>query len=131
MKYLLDTHVADWAQTDEHRLSSKVQAIIREARRGDLAVSDVTLTELARHLAARRIATPLTPQDWLQNAMEGLVILPVTIEIALTAAQLDWPHRDPCDRHIVATAAVHKLPLLTIDEQIHALVGVKGLKVIW
>ena len=44
---------------------------------------------------------------------------------------LDWDHRDPCDRHIVATAAEHKLPLLTIDEEIHHLAGVRGLKVIW
>ena len=44
---------------------------------------------------------------------------------------LDWTNRDPCDRHIVATAAEHKLPLLTIDEEIHHLAGVRGLKVIW
>ena len=60
-----------------------------------------------------------------------MTVLPVTREIALHAAFLDWKHRDPCDRHIVATAAEHRLPLLTIDEKIRALVGVKGLKVIW
>jgi len=131
VKYLLDSHVVDWAQTDAHRLPAKVQAIIGNARRGDLAVSDVSLTELGRHLVARRISTDLAPEEWLHQALEGIVVLPVTVEIAIGAARLDWAHRDPCDRHIVATAAEHKLPLLTIDEKIHHLSGVRGLKVIW
>jgi PIN domain nuclease of toxin-antitoxin system len=131
VKYLLDSHVVDWAQTDVHRLPAKVQAIIENARRGDLAVSDVTLTELGRHLVARRIGTTLSPEDWLHQALEGIVVLPVSVEIAISAARLDWSHRDPCDRHIVATAVVHQLPLLSIDEKIHALSTVRGLKVIW
>ncbi len=131
MKYLLDTHAIDWAQTDEHRLSAKALAILRDAGPGDLAVSDVTLSELARHLAAGKIFTRLTPEQWLRGATAGVEVLPVTQEIALRAAFIDWANRDPCDRHIVATAAEHKLPLLTIDEKIHHLAGVRGLKVIW
>lgn len=131
MKYLLDTHAVDWVQNDEQRLSAKVLAIVRDAKPGDLAVSDVTLSELARHLASGKIATRLTPEEWLRAAAAGLQILPVTHEIAVRAVFLDWSHRDPCDRHIVATAAEHRLPLLTIDEKMHHLAGVRGLKVIW
>jgi PIN domain nuclease of toxin-antitoxin system len=136
MKFLLDTHAIDWAQTDERRLSAKVLAIVRDAQRGDLAISDVTLSELARHLASGKIPTRLTPEEWLQAATAGIEVLPVTHEIAIRAAFLDWtlaggPHRDPCDRHIVATAVEHELPLLTVDEKMHALTGVRGLRVIW
>lgn len=131
MKYLLDSHVVDWARNEDPRLSAKVRAIIAESNLGDLAISDVTLTELARHLANGVIRTTLPPIDWLLSATRGTVVLPVTAEIAVRAASLDWNHRDPCDRHIVATAAEHKLPLLTIDEKIHDLAGVRGLKVVW
>jgi PIN domain nuclease of toxin-antitoxin system len=131
VKFLLDTHVVDWAQLDEHRLSAKVLAIMHDAKPGDLAVSDVTLSELARHLASGKISTRLTPEEWLRAATAGIEVLPVTQEIALQAAFLKWDHRDPCDRHIVATAAEHRLPLLTIDEKMHALVGVRGFKAIW
>jgi len=31
----------------------------------------------------------------------------------------------------VATAVEHRLPLITIDERIHALTEVRGLEVIW
>ena len=131
MKYLLDSHVVDWSVLPDSRLSVRVRDIIAQAKPGDLAISDVTLTELARLLVEKKMVTPYTPEEWLTRATESLVVLPVTREIALRAAFLDWPHRDPCDRHIVATAVEHKLPLLTIDGKIHALVGIKGLKTIW
>ena len=136
MIFLLDTHAVDWIQTDEQRLSEKALDIVREARPGDLAVSDVTLSELARHLASGKISTRLTPEEWLRGATAGLEILPVTQEIAIRAAFLDWTvagnqHRDPGDRHIVATAVEHRLPLITIDGKMHALAGVRGFKVIW
>jgi PIN domain nuclease of toxin-antitoxin system len=108
-----------------------VLALLETAKPGDLAVSDVTLSELARHLALGKIATTLAPDLWLRAALTDIEVLPVTPDIALRAAFLDWTHRDPCDRHIVATAAEHKLPLLTIDGKIHSLSGVRGLKIIW
>jgi PIN domain nuclease of toxin-antitoxin system len=131
MKYLLDSHVLDWAQRDTGRLSPRVQAILADALPGDLAISDVTLSELARHLALGKIRSDAAPEQWLKAAAADVAVLPVTCEIAVRAALLDWSNRDPCDRHIVATAAEHRLPLLTVDEKIHALSGVRGLKAVW
>jgi PIN domain nuclease of toxin-antitoxin system len=131
VKYLLDSHVVDWVRHADPRLSVKVREVLDSSVPGELAISDVTLTELARHLIAGKIKANIPPQQWLETAIVGIVVLPVTPAIAIRAASLDWNHRDPCDRHIVATAAEHKLPLLTIDEKIHHLAGVRGLKVVW
>ncbi len=131
MKYLLDSHVVDWARNADTRLSPKVRELLNDSLPGDLAISDTTLSELARHLVSGKIKVSTPPDIWLESATANFIILPVTPAIALRAARLDWDNRDPCDRHIIATAAEHKLPLLTIDERIHDLVGVRGLKVIW
>lgn len=71
MKYLLDSHVLDWAQRDTTRLSRAALTAIENARPGDLAVSDVTLSELARHLAMGTIPTSLAPGLWLRAALAG------------------------------------------------------------
>lgn len=131
VKFLLDTHVLDWAQSNVARLSPKAHEILREAKPGDLAVSDVSLTELARLLNDGTIKTSQSPSAWLNAAIQGIEVLPATADIALRAANLDWKNRDPCDRQIIATAVEHRLPLLTVDEKIHDLVGVRGLKVVW
>lgn len=136
MKYLLDSHVVDWALNDDPRLSPKARELLAGATPGDLAICDVTLSELARHLAAGAIKTKLAAGEWLRLATNGLEVLPVTHDIAVQAATLDWmvagrPHRDPCDRHIVAAAAAYRLPLLTIDEKMHALAGLRGFKAVW
>jgi PIN domain nuclease of toxin-antitoxin system len=54
--------------------------------------------------------------------------LPLTIEVAATAATLPDPIRDPVDRLIVATALHQGVPLVTKD---HKIITADVVRTIW
>jgi len=117
---LLDSHVVVWIVADSRRLSRPAASAIRRARQdGGLAVSAITMWELAWLLTRRRIQAYGTIEVSVRLLLEGLTILPITPEIAALAAQFpdDYP-RDPADRIIGATARAEGLTLVTRDENI-------------
>jgi PIN domain nuclease of toxin-antitoxin system len=117
---LLDTHVLAWAAEDSKRLSRDAASEIRRARRGGgLAISAISLWELAWHISRGRIQASGTVQATVQMMVEGVTILPITLEIAVLAAQFseDYPS-DPSDRIIGATARAEGMTLVTRDERI-------------
>jgi PIN domain nuclease of toxin-antitoxin system len=54
---------------------------------------------------------------WIDSVI-GLPQLPLTVEVAVTAARLPNPVSDPIDRIIVATALLQGAPLVTKDHKI-------------
>ena len=117
---LLDTHVLVWSVADSKRLTRAAVAAIRGAQREDgLAISAITLWELASLLARGRIQAYGTVDVSVRLLIEGVVVKPITPEIAALSTQFpDDYSRDPADRLIGATARVEGLSLVTRDENI-------------
>ncbi len=117
---LLDTHVVAWAADDPRRLSRDAVSAIRRARRGGgLAVSAITLWELAQLVARGRVQVYGSVETSVRALIEDMTVIPITPEIAALATQFpeDYP-QDPVDRLVGATARAEGMTLITRDERI-------------
>ena len=117
---LLDTHVLIWARDDSKRLSRTAASAIRRARHnGGLAISAISLWEIASLLTSGKIQAYGTVEAAVQLLIEDVTVRPITPEIAALAAQFpDAYSRDPSDRLIGGTARAEGLTLITHDEKI-------------
>jgi PIN domain nuclease of toxin-antitoxin system len=118
---LVDTHVVVWLALDQSQLSKKARAAIDDARQnGDgLAVSDITLLELATLSSKGRIRLDISLESFLHEVEARFVILPITGRACVRAIGLPATYpKDPADRIIGATALVEGIPLLTADRGI-------------
>jgi PIN domain nuclease of toxin-antitoxin system len=117
---LLDTHALFWAVDDSKVLSRAAASAIRRARNNDgVAVSAISVWELALLFSGGRIQGHGTIEASLGLPLEGVTVRPITPEIATLATQFptDYP-RDPADRLIGATARAEGLTLVTRNERI-------------
>jgi PIN domain nuclease of toxin-antitoxin system len=128
---LLDTHAVVWLALDETRISKKAGAAIAAARRaGDgLAISGVTLLELAMLSNKGRIQLDVSLESFMGEVESRFIVLPITGRICVRALAFsrEYP-KDPADRIIGATALVEGLRLITADRAIRSS---RALPTIW
>jgi PIN domain nuclease of toxin-antitoxin system len=128
---LVDTHVVVWLAFDQDQISRKARSAIDNARRnGDgLAISDITLLELATLASKGRIQLDISLESFLQEVEARFVVLPISGRACVRAIGLPAAYpKDPADRIIGATALVEGLSLLTADREIRRS---KALQTIW
>jgi PIN domain nuclease of toxin-antitoxin system len=128
---LLDTHVVLWLAFDQTRISKKARAAIEAARENSegLAISDITLLEIATLERKRRITLRSTLETFLTEVEARFIVLPITARVCVRAIGLgpSYPD-DPADRVIGATGLVEGIPLVTADTAIRRS---KELPTIW
>jgi PIN domain nuclease of toxin-antitoxin system len=117
---LLDTHVVVWLAFEPDKLSKRAKEAIRAARLQDgLAVSGITLFELAWLAQNGRVETTLSVESFVRQCASKMTTLPITPEIAARAVGFpDSYPKDPQDRLIGATALEEGIRLVTHDKQI-------------
>jgi PIN domain nuclease of toxin-antitoxin system len=118
---LVDTHVVVWLAFDQDQISRKARSAIDQARKNaeGLAISDITLLELATLASRGRIRLDISLESFLQEVESRFVILPISGRACARAMGFPASYpKDPADRIIGATALVEGLSLLTADREI-------------
>ncbi len=128
MAVLLDTHAWAWAIDDAPRLSARAVRAIEAADR--VHVAAVTFYEIGQKVRLGKWPEMAAYVHRLQDfaAEQDIMVLPLNAEIAQLAGMLDWPHRDPFDRILAATALHHGMELISADTVFDA---VPGLRRVW
>ena len=128
MRFLLDTHIWLWMFREPHKLSSVVHQAVTEPA-NDRYLSPISIWEVMILLEKKRISFHEDFAVWFARTSQDL---------ELEEANLTWQvvhemryilpnHKDPADRFLAATAIAYDLILVTSDQK---LIGVPGLKVL-
>jgi PIN domain nuclease of toxin-antitoxin system len=127
---LLDTHVLIWLANDPDKLSRRASEAIHSARQsGGLAISAITLWELAWLATRGRLDFEGSVEGFVQRISSKIAIRPITPKIAVLANQFPATYsKDPSDRLIGATAMAEGIALVTKDRNIR---DCKLIKTIW
>ena len=120
---LLDTHAWVWWAADPDRLPRPARTRLSQAvGRGEpLHVSAISVWEVAMLVERGRLELTIPVEAWIARAEAApeISFVPVEHRTALRSVLLqDFPHRDPADRIIAATALDLGAALLTGDRRL-------------
>jgi PIN domain nuclease of toxin-antitoxin system len=95
----------------------------------DRLVSIATIWEIGIKVAIGKLPLSKPFRAWMDKALTDLAVsvLPVTLDHVERQTQLEFHHRDPFDRLLIAQALVEDIPLISGDAQFDAY----GVKRIW
>jgi PIN domain nuclease of toxin-antitoxin system len=128
---LLDTHAWIWWLAHDKRLSKRAATEIDRAARGDtLALSAISVWEVAKKVEKGQLKLDRPLDDWLDLALhiEGLQVLELTRPVLVESCRLPAPfHGDPADQIIVATARKRTAVLVSADARIQSYAHVQTL----
>ena len=116
MEYLLDTHSFLWFINGDEQLSEKAKIVISDTD-ATKYISIISFWEIAIKISLGKLSLDMTYRDLRdQVILNGFDILPLTFEHTIELTSLDFHHRDPFDRIIIAQALTEKLVVISKDE---------------
>jgi PIN domain nuclease of toxin-antitoxin system len=117
---VLDTSALFYWTLDPAQLSATASRVIRETNR--LCISSISIWEIALKVKRGALQIRVPIEEYVEGLQRigKLEIMPVDTRAWLDSVSLDWDHRDPADRVIVALARQLKSPLVSNDRKISA-----------
>ena len=115
MNLLLDTHVLIWFLNGDNNLSKKAKSAIENSSNSKM-ISIVSIWEMAIKISLGKLKLPNGLNQFLELIEDnGFDILPITLKHTIELSTLEFIHRDPFDRLLIAQSKTDSLVLVTKD----------------
>lgn len=119
MNLLLDTHALIWFLNGDNKISIKVKTAIENEKNLKI-VSIASIWEIAIKISLDKFKFEKGLRYFLELVEKnGFEILPISFEHAMLVSTLEFFHRDPFDRLLVAQSKAENLVIATKDENIN------------
>src|ERR1035441_8654838 len=102
---VLDTCALLWhTLSPENDLTGNAKEAIEKAR--ELLISSISIWEIRIKQKKKDLYLPISIENYVNRLKQSYQVRMIAVdeEILLKALKLDWNHKDPADRIIVATA---------------------------
>lgn len=119
---VLDTNALIWWINDSKKLSERAKKVIKEAEKNQaIYISSISILEIYVLLRKGRLQFDRSKERWLKEleSLPYVHFVSIDNKIAVESVQLlDFSHKDPADRIIIATALNLGATLITADKRI-------------
>ena len=116
MKLLLDTHTFIWYVEDDARLPETTKEIIK-SEENTLLISIASLWEISIKTSLNKLTLKASIEEIVNMVMEnGFELLPILPGHIIKNNLLEYYHRDPFDRMIIAQVLFEEIVIVGKDE---------------
>jgi PIN domain nuclease of toxin-antitoxin system len=122
MTVVLDTCALIWWSLDPDQLSAPARSLCDEMEiKKNGLVASISLWEIALKVQRGKLDLGVDLDLYIETLLQSDVVRVVPIDVGLwvESVRLDWDHRDPADRVVVALATQRQARLITKDSVIN------------
>jgi PIN domain nuclease of toxin-antitoxin system len=119
LRLLLDTHIILWSAAEPEKLPTNIAEEL-DNDLNELWFSPISVWEILLLAEKGRIALGSDHVKSVRDIFHTIPLkeAPINLEVAVQSRSLNFPHQDPADRFLAATAVVYDLTLVTADSRI-------------
>lgn len=127
MNYLIDTHTFLWFAESNVQLRSRAKRIIEDTN-NNIYISIASLWEMAIKISTGKLELQFRFEN-MSFILETyqFILLPIEFEHILKVSSLDFHHRDPFDRVIIAQSFIENMAIVGKDRHFDKY----GVNMIW
>ena len=121
LKIVLDTCALIWWSIDPGKLTSAATEALQQMETNKNGiVPSICIWEIAIKIKNRKLDLGVDLNEYVASLKKSNVIriVPINEDLWLESVKLEWVHRDPVDRVVVALAISNQASIITADREI-------------